>query len=105
MVDTRRARHRTNIKQYTHIGVENRSKGIEEPPMRVDLQNYVRPFDRKTRTCTHLLLILLLETKEDLNGDDPLLGGLEIQIGVDTDLSGVLPYVGRHWFLFATLFH
>lgn len=43
MVDTGRSRHGTDIKQNTHVGVQDLTKSIEEPSMRVDLpQVHVR---------------------------------------------------------------
>jgi hypothetical protein len=46
----------------------------------------------------NLLLILLLETKDDLNGDDSSFRALDLEIGSDVDLGGVFVDVRRDWF-------
>ena len=61
VVDRGRARSCANVQKDANIRLENRSKGIEEPAMRVDL-----------------LLILLLETEDNLHRDDSLLCALDL---------------------------
>ena len=56
MVDGTRARPRTDVEKNADVWLENRAEGVEEPAVRVDL-----------------LLVLLLEAKYYLNGDDALL--------------------------------
>ena len=56
MVDRGRARPYANVQKDANIRLENRSKGIEEPAMRIDPP-----------------LIILLETEDDLYWDDSLL--------------------------------
>ena len=64
MVYRRRARHRSDIQEDTHVGLENGAKGIEEPPMGVDL-----------------LRVLLLEAEDDLYGDGAPLGAFNLHGG------------------------
>lgn len=53
VIDRGRTWPRAYVEQYAHIRLQDGPKGVEEPAVRVDL-----------------LLILLLETENDLNGND-----------------------------------
>lgn len=46
-----------------------------------------------------LLLVLLLETEDDLNRDMSFLSTFNLEAGADTDLCGVLVNVGRDWLI------
>ena len=61
MIDRGRARCRANVQKDANVRLENRTKGIEEPAMRVDL-----------------LLILLLETEDNLHRNDSHLCTLDL---------------------------
>ena len=61
MVDRARAGPGADVQKDANVWLENRSKGIEEPAMRVDL-----------------LLILLFETEDNLHRYDSLLGALDL---------------------------
>lgn len=80
MVDTRRSRHSTlsnriseypdvrglgktyDIQQHADVGLQDGTKGIEEPPMRVDF-----------------LLVHLLQAEQDLHGDDALFRAFDLE--------------------------
>ena len=64
MVYRRWARHRSHIQEDTHIGLENGAKGVEEPPMGVDL-----------------LLVKLLEAEDDLHRDGAALRAFDLHGG------------------------
>ncbi|RUS32050.1 hypothetical protein BC938DRAFT_476390 [Jimgerdemannia flammicorona] len=64
---------RTDIEQDTDVGLDDGTKGLEEPTMGVDF-----------------LGILLLQTEHDLDGDDVFVRTLEFELGVDGELRRVL---------------
>jgi hypothetical protein len=68
MINGRWSGHRSDIQEHADVGLEDGTKGIEEPTMRVDL-----------------LLVLLFEAENDLNGDDAFLCTFNLQMGVDRD--------------------
>ena len=72
MINGGGAWHSTNVKQHADIGLQNRAECVEEPSMRVDL-----------------LRVLLLQTEDDLERDQPALCTLELQVGVDGQLCRV----------------
>ena len=61
MINRAWTRHCTDIEQDANIGLENGAKGVEEPTMGIDL-----------------LLIFLLETKDDLHGHNTFLRAFEL---------------------------
>ena len=61
MINRAWTRHCTNIEQDANIGLENGTKGVEEPTMGIDL-----------------LLIFLLETKDDLHRHNTLLRAFKL---------------------------
>ena len=61
MVDTSGPGHGTDVKQYADVRLEDGTERVEEPAVRVDL-----------------LLILLLETEDNLDGYQTLLGALDL---------------------------
>ncbi len=61
MINRARTRHCTDVEQDANIGLENGAKGIEEPTMGIDL-----------------LLVLLLETKDDLHRYNIFLRAFEL---------------------------
>ena len=61
MVDRARAGPGANVQKDANVWLKNRSKGIEEPSVRVDL-----------------LLILLLETEDNLHRYDSLLCAFDL---------------------------
>lgn len=78
MVERSARRLCADVEQDADIGVENASECIEEPAMRVDF-----------------LCVFLLETKDDLDGDNALLSSTAFEIRVDTDLGSILEDVRR----------
>ena len=64
MVDRGRTRHRADIEEYADVGLEDGTKGVEEPAMRVDF-----------------LLVLFFEAEDDLDGDDASLRTLDLHGG------------------------
>jgi hypothetical protein len=73
MVDRSMARFSSHIDQTAHVGLDQRTEGLEEPSMRVDL-----------------FLILFLETKEHLAWHHPLISTSELHIRIHRELGGVL---------------
>lgn len=61
MVDRRRTWHGAYIEQHAYVGFQDRAERVEEPPVRIDL-----------------LLVLLLETEDDLHGHHALLCALDL---------------------------
>ncbi len=61
MINRARTRLCTDIEQDANIGLENRAKGVKEPTMGIDL-----------------LLVFLLETKDDLHGNNAFLRSFEL---------------------------
>jgi hypothetical protein len=61
MINRARARLCTDIEQDANIGLENGAKGVKEPTMGIDL-----------------LLVFLLETKDDLHGNNAFLRPFEL---------------------------
>ena len=61
MVDRARAGPGADVQKDANVRLKNRSKGIEEPAVRVDL-----------------LLILLFKTEDNLHRDDSLLSALDL---------------------------
>lgn len=70
------ARLRTDVEQDAHIRVQGLSERVETPTMRVEL-----------------LVVLLLETEDHLARDDALLCALELEVGVERDLGGILVHM------------
>ena len=61
MVDGGRTRHGTDVQQHADVRLQKGTKRVEEPAVRVDL-----------------LLVLLLETEDNLDGYQTLLGALDL---------------------------
>lgn len=70
-------RHGTDVEENADVGLEDRTKSVEEPSVGVDL-----------------FLILFFETEDDLNGDDALFGSFDFERGSDGYLNGVFVNVG-----------
>jgi hypothetical protein len=99
-----RTRPSPNIEQDADIRLQNRTKRIEEPPMRVDF-----------------LLIVLLHEEDDLRGNDPFVRILEVQIWINTNCqrtsmplgygrkehtaTGVFKHVCLDWHSINHIFH
>jgi len=99
MVDRCWARLGANVEENTDVGLENRSEGVKEPTMGVDL-----------------LLVLFFEAEDDLDRNDAFLGTFYLHRGRDgylggrgeitmgreqkriRTLSGILVYMGCDWF-------
>ena len=79
VVDTRRARHSTDIEENANIGLEDRTERVEEPSMTVNL-----------------LLILLLEAENQLDRNHALVRGIDLECRCDADLRRVLVDMGCH---------
>lgn len=76
MVDGSGAGHSSDIKKNTDVWLKDRTKSVEEPTMGINF-----------------LLILLLETEDNLNGTSTSLRTLKAEFWCDGDLSGVLVYM------------
>ena len=64
MVNRSGSGHGSNINKDANVWLEDRTKGVEEPTVRVDL-----------------FLVLLLQTEQDLDGDMAAFGPLNVEGG------------------------
>ena len=56
MINRAGSRHRTDVQKHANVRLKNRSERVEEPAVRIDL-----------------LLVFLLQAKDDLHGDNSFL--------------------------------
>ena len=68
MINGARTGHGTNVKKDADVGLENGTKGVEEPTMRIDL-----------------FLVNLFQAKDDLHRDNTLLGAFNLVRWSDGD--------------------
>ena len=71
MIDRAGTRHGTDIEEDANVRLENRAKCVEEPAMGVDL-----------------LLIFLLQAKDDLHGNNTFLRAFDLVRWGDGDCRG-----------------
>ena len=62
MVDRSGTRHSSDINKDADVGLEDRTEGIKEPAVRVDL-----------------FLVLLLQTEQNLHGEMTTFGSLDVE--------------------------
>lgn len=62
MINRSRSRHSSDIDKDANVGLEDRTEGVEEPTMRVDL-----------------LLVLFLQTEDDLHRDMTAFGAFDTE--------------------------
>jgi hypothetical protein len=77
----------SHVEQDANVGVQRAAKGIEEPSVRVKL-----------------LRVCLFQAEYHLAGYNALLGTLELEIGIERDLCGVLVYMGCDFALIDVIF-
>jgi hypothetical protein len=71
VINGARTRHGTNVEEDANVGLKDRAKGIEEPAVGVDL-----------------LLVFLLQAKDDLHGNNAFLRAFDLVRRGNRDCKG-----------------